>query len=1140
MGAADSKLAFKKGVFRLFEERNIPSNAIDYWEQFWTLPESADDVFLLVGSQDIRRVRDEARENLECLIDKIISQLFSLCDSPQFLTPEAPASQLLNCVRILTRLFPFVFESDELMLWEDHYFWNERGNGISGGRHSNASHTDESKPSDVEDRPSNSNTLHSERISSASKDHDSTETTQGRRLIKTLLDLLFTSGFTLPTALESRNRVSYVIWETGIGSSKPIGTSKELDENRTEILRLLLVLFSRSMYIPPTAITTTENRWIDIVVTGSDRQITLAILCSLVNSALKYNPSGWGLPYNHVMFNDQRELLVMLCLQVIVVLLDYQVAENVPSLQSRLASGIRTEGETSAIHRLGSSSSNSSPNPAEPKEQQPQRSLESAYKNQFRFYLSRLHREQDFLFLTDGMYRILSNPMAASSTYLPGSTKQVRCHIETLMFCWKTLEANKRFRVYLLETNRVLDFVVILLYFSLEHKLDPTHSGLVRMCACMLQTLSKDKTFGHTLNRPFDGHSSLPANVRIQNFHGTYGDYLICSIQHLIATTKRTLRSLYPALISTLSNVSPYIQNISPLASSRLLQLTTSFASPSFLLAQESNHRLLGILLDTVTSILYYQAPHNPHLVYALIQYEPKIQTMARFTLQRGLDDIHKLRYRKDDSSSAARSSTSTEGYTTKPTEGRKRQSRGSQSHHSCHGESTPPSSQPTSRRPQLTRRESSTVEETSTSSVLVSSSGSVSVASMAIFSPVMPAAALPDSAISSMPLSPVMPSLFRPDSSDSIMTPPSDGGGHEGDVEDEGGPSTVLKTSKERSINTLSERARGKLPEKNHHHHHLGSPNAPREESSCELERQDVRIVKGRQSSASLRSAAETTTTATTTTSSRRPTLTSHGSSCKHERPTTAFDVGQNGFVPTDEWVREWMRTLRFEPLLIMLQCVIPEIESIQAMNDQQVLEYIRTNIIPMLRQVLPESGRPPIFVRKFMWIGSGNGEGDDDLALIWWFQGLLWSQIYVGGCGRLGRQGLGAWYETGVRLFSIRTITSSSSATTVMAVTENMSTVAAAAIRAAGSTFATSSLGSGTSSPDTRAFAADASGVVAVSDAGGRGASRQSISSSSRRPSSISMPMSSSGAPTVVSAGSSSRKSSFGMASKDTLRNS
>jgi hypothetical protein len=63
--------------------------------------------------------------------------------------------------------------------------------------------------------------------------------------------------------------------------------------------------------------------------------------------------------------------------------------------------------------------------------------------------------------------------------------------------------------------------------------MDPmvAYVGLIRMCAFILQTLSKDKAFGSCLNKSFDGHASLPANVRMQNFHGTYGDYLICVIQ---------------------------------------------------------------------------------------------------------------------------------------------------------------------------------------------------------------------------------------------------------------------------------------------------------------------------------------------------------------------------------------------------------------------------------------------------------------------------------------------------------------------------------------------------------------------------------------------------------------------------------
>ncbi|ORZ05293.1 high-temperature-induced dauer-formation protein-domain-containing protein, partial [Lobosporangium transversale] len=575
MGAADSKLAFKKCVFRLFEERNIPSCDNDYWEQFWTLPECADDVFLLVGAQDIRRVRDNAQENLKCLIGKVLARLFWLCNSRDFLKEDAPAIQVLNCIRILARLFPFIFESEDMADWEEHYFWRSADTAMSDTHQMYSHHLSSS---------------------SAPKQEERTGPTYGQLLIKSLVDLLFTSGFTLPTALETRTRVSYVIWETGIGASNPIGTSKELDDNRTEVLRLLLILFSKSMYLSPANIATTENHWINTVATGLDRQRTIAVLCSLINSALKYNPSGWGLPYNHVMFSDERELLAMLCLQTIVALLDYRVIEK----------------------PLG--------DPC----------------NIFCHYLSRLHREQDFLFLTDGMYRILSNPMVASSTYLPGSTKQAKCHHETLMLCWKALEINKRFRDYLYQTNRVLDIVIILLYFSLENKQEASQIGLLQMCAHMLQTLSKDKTFGNCLNKAFDRHASLPANVRIRRFHGTYGDYLICSVYSLITTTKHSLRSLYSALISTIANVSPYLRNLSLLSTSRLLQLTTSFASSSYLLAEEANHEFLGIFLDAICSILYYQAPYNPHLIYTLVQYEPKIQTMAGFTLQRGLRDINK------------------------------------------------------------------------------------------------------------------------------------------------------------------------------------------------------------------------------------------------------------------------------------------------------------------------------------------------------------------------------------------------------------------------------------------------------------------------------------------------------------------
>jgi hypothetical protein len=71
-------------------------------------------------------------------------------------------------------------------------------------------------------------------------------------------------------------------------------------------------------------------------------------------------------PYDHVVFKDQRQILVTYCLQLLLVLILYPIPEpgNGP-----------------------------------------------APKNFFRHFLGRLHRPQDFQFLVDGMTRILNQPV---------------------------------------------------------------------------------------------------------------------------------------------------------------------------------------------------------------------------------------------------------------------------------------------------------------------------------------------------------------------------------------------------------------------------------------------------------------------------------------------------------------------------------------------------------------------------------------------------------------------------------------------------------------------------------------------------------------------------------------------------------
>ncbi|KAI9321708.1 high-temperature-induced dauer-formation protein-domain-containing protein [Dichotomocladium elegans] len=638
MGATDSKLAFRKGVFRLFEEQGIPSSADDYWSLFWTLPDTVDDVYTLIGGSDVRRARDSSRENLETLIDKLLDKMNSLVNAPNFPATPTSVHELLNCCRVFSRIIPYVFENTESAEWEDKIFWVPRSVERVVVPESVDDQTQKSQPPQYDTLPP-----------------------RGEVLMALTLKSLFLAGFTLPPAMvnEDGSKVNYVIWESGVGSSTPIGSSRENDMHRIEVLRLLIVLLSRSMYVSPSQVLSKEDQWLYQVVAKTERKVVLALLCSLLNTACKYNPLGWGVPYNHMMFTDIREQLVIMCLRVLLVILDYH--------SPRVASSMRQLDSNSSppADIVESMDHLSIQDPEKRKLAQQQATalamqvaeeakgtmidLDETSDNSFKHYLSKLHRAQDFQFLIDGIYRILSNPMQANNTYLPGSTKRVRCHVEMMMLCWKLLETNSRFRNYLMETERALDLMVVLVYYAMENKLDPAHVGLVRMCAFILQTLSSDRTFGVKLNRTFDGHSSLPANIRIPAFHGTYADFLIISIFTLIATSKGSLSTLYPALILTITNISPYLKNLSVTSANKLMALFSSMSAPGFLLADEANHRLVGYLMESFNNIIQYQYSDNPNIVYAIVRSSNKFEKLRDFNLESAIAELDRIRQLKEE-----------------------------------------------------------------------------------------------------------------------------------------------------------------------------------------------------------------------------------------------------------------------------------------------------------------------------------------------------------------------------------------------------------------------------------------------------------------------------------------------------------
>src|SRR5689334_21412089 len=60
------------------------------------------------------------------------------------------------------------------------------------------------------------------------------------------------------------------------------------------------------------------------------------------------------------------------------------------------------------------------------------------------------------------------------------------------------------------------------------------------MCAFILQAISSEREFGIRLNKSFERHGSLPGNVRIPAFHGTYADFMII-VSLIIMTTHQLL-----------------------------------------------------------------------------------------------------------------------------------------------------------------------------------------------------------------------------------------------------------------------------------------------------------------------------------------------------------------------------------------------------------------------------------------------------------------------------------------------------------------------------------------------------------------------------------------------------------------------
>ncbi|KAG8815594.1 hypothetical protein FRC17_000654, partial [Serendipita sp. 399] len=700
----DAKLSFRtspKGVRRLAEEKNIPLTDDEYWSQYVTLFDSGGETFTLISPGDIHRAAIQCPENVATLLQYLVGRLTNLLGDHTFPSPPPsitstlnpfnslpinltgaagrnPTKEALNCVRVLSRVLPVAFGQDNIE-WEKEVMWKREvaatnQSGTVSGYGGSAQATEESQfvIDDGDEDEAETPMLQrdsSKHASSVPLQRPKMQPSLAERLIDNIIDLLFCAGFTLPSQTQvDHHKVQHIIWEKGVGSSyTPPTTSREqsyINSNRAEVLRLLLILFSKQIYLQPSSILHVPAPYTQYFVQRVPRKLVLTTLCSLLNIVVNSSPAsnsqngslgagiaevGKGiskslnqLPYSQVWKGDDSgTILVSLAAQVLVVALDYQ-SGTARDLQPAATTNEISNQEDAPTHVTSESRGATA-------------GISSPKTNHFRYFVSRIHRPSDFGYLLDGITGILVEELRQMSSFIgiglgalqgvgvagpPNPTNSLAQ--EMAMLLWKLLEINRKFSTYVIGGDRAVDVMACILCLGLELKDKPKSHGICRALSYVLQSLSAEPGFGPQL-------STVPIRVSLPskwNTVGTAADFFISSIYAIISSSPSNgglqplPSSSYPALIISIANCAPYLKNLSVNSSNKLLQLIAAFADPRMLLADEGNPRLVYFMLEAFNSIIFHHPSENPHFLYSLLRSHVLFQDLAVFTLARGLRDI--------------------------------------------------------------------------------------------------------------------------------------------------------------------------------------------------------------------------------------------------------------------------------------------------------------------------------------------------------------------------------------------------------------------------------------------------------------------------------------------------------------------
>merc|ERR1719183_2155395 len=115
MGTSESRISFVETVNRLLDEAVPPSDS-EFWVALFGSPIGIEEVSEIVSPEHVRHLKKKRPANLQVLLQKIVETMAGVCarsDRGVGTMPPADIAAASNCLRLLTRMMPFLLEDPE-------------------------------------------------------------------------------------------------------------------------------------------------------------------------------------------------------------------------------------------------------------------------------------------------------------------------------------------------------------------------------------------------------------------------------------------------------------------------------------------------------------------------------------------------------------------------------------------------------------------------------------------------------------------------------------------------------------------------------------------------------------------------------------------------------------------------------------------------------------------------------------------------------------------------------------------------------------------------------------------------------------------------------------------------------------------